>query len=87
MRVGLSRDVHDLDFVRVELDEPVEAAGDLLELRRPLHRGKVGGRLPLEVIDHAGAIQAALHGGRDEARKLACHTRWTMSTLSCMTVF
>jgi hypothetical protein len=33
------------------------------------------GRWPsaMEVIDHAGAVQAAVHGGRDEAGKLACH--------------
>ena len=54
MLAGLSRDVHDFDFVRVGLDGPVEAARDLLELCRPLHRGRVAvprpARLRMDVV-------------------------------------
>lgn len=46
----------------LEIIEVGEAARNLLELHRTLHLGKVAGGAPLEVVDHAGAVQAAVNG-------------------------
>src|SRR4051812_19330946 len=63
-------DVNDLALVRIELDQPREAAGDRPKLRRALHRGQMLGRLPLQVVEDARAVRAAMNARRDEAGKL-----------------
>lgn len=42
-------DVDAVALVRLEFDQPRETAGDLLDLRRALHRGEVFGGLPIQV--------------------------------------
>ena len=60
-RFGLTN-VHDFALMWIELDQPGEPVADRLELFRTLHGGQVLRGLPLEVVEHAGAVGATTHG-------------------------
>jgi hypothetical protein len=80
------RDVHNLTLVRLELDQAGEAASDRLELRRTLHGGQVLRGFPLQIVEDAGAVTAAVNrrrmnpGYAEATRSTISMLIWTTSS-------